>query len=352
MEARADERISYSRVMQYLNCGYKYWFNYVMGYTSIISDQAPTLGSAGHEGMAAGILGRSVDQALEEWANNYVINHSLYNLEDEEIMGTLVSMTQDVIHQASIIVPRALDDLHLEDWETIEYNGHPMVEMKCLVPLRGWPGGFVAVLDWVAKYKPTQMTWLIDHKFRKQLQDEDSEEVNLQMPSYQKILMDYGIPTVGSMSNQILAKLPSEPKLNKDGSMSRSKIATTWDKYKECLLVNGLDPNNYVEMKDKLTTEFFRQVYSYRSPAQVMNTWDNVIEKTANEMAFQPSFVRNLGHLGCKKCWVRDYCMEELRGGDTNWLLESQYMPRSLAHHGMEITEMEEEEIEIKEETL
>jgi len=339
-----DESVSYSRIRTKLDCGYKYDLCYNKGIVSRRDDPAPTLGSAGHAGMAAGIAGNNVDEALELWKQDYIRKHSLSALDDPQINDALDAMTDEVVQKASIIVPRALKHLILDEWETVEYKGMPLIEAKFSVPVYGFGRGFNFVVDWVAKHKPTGMTWVIDHKFRKVLQSDEVEEMNLQLPSYQLLLSTMGVKTVGHMSNQILAKLPSEPSRNKDGTMSRAKISTSWEAYERALLRVGLDPKDYLEMKGKLTTEFFRCTYTYRSETQLVNIWNNVIESAIHDMAHGSSYIRNMGQLGCRNCWARDYCTEELRGGDLQTLMETQYMPRNTEHHDAPIFNAEDEE--------
>jgi len=338
------ELVSYSRIRALLACPYRYNLVYNKNITPRVDDRTPTLGSAGHAGLAAGILGRNVDEALEAWAQDYLDKHLVRYPESEDTMtedeisfvgevtedmnSVITTMTDEVKHTASLIVPRALEALHLDEWETIEYRGVPLVEAKFIIPIEGWMG-YTAVIDWVARHRPTNMTWLIDHKFRKTLQSDDLEEFNLQMSSYQYVLGVLGIRTVGSMANQILTKLPTLPSRNKDGTMSRARISSTWEVYKGALLAAGLDPEDYLDMKDKLTTEFFRHSYSYRSELEVANTWENLIKRSALAMNDENyPYLRNLGSLGCRNCWARDYCMEELRGGDLDYMLRTQFMVR------------------------
>lgn len=323
----SGDLLSYSRIRAYTGCCYKYDKVYNHNMSPRVDSRTPTLGSAGHVGMAAGILGDSIDEAIDKWGKKYIEKHPLNGI-DEDVDTIIDNMVMEVQQTASLIVPRALEALNLDDWETIEYRGAKLVESKFIIPINDQWKGYTAVTDWVARHKPTNMTWLIDHKFRKVLQADEVEEYNLQMASYQYVLMTMGIQTVGSMANQILGKLPSLPSVNKDGSMSRAKISSTWEVYKGALLSRGLNPEDYLEMKDKLTTEFFRHSYSYRNIVEITNTWNDVILNASDAIVNDKHFLRDLGSLSCRNCWLADYCMEELRGGDLEYLLESVYMKR------------------------
>lgn len=339
--------ISYSRIREWLNCRFRYNMSYNMNLTSRKDFEAPTLGSAGHAGVAAGILGQNPDEELEKWAKDYLKKHLTPEdkLDDfgmaESINNMIQQSIDEVIHTASLLVPRALDFLNLDEWETVMFKGQPLVEATFIIPIRGWKG-YKAIMDWVAIHKPTGAIWLHDHKFRRQLQPTESEEVNLQMPSYQKILHRNGIDTVGSIANQFLMKLPSEPSLNKNNTMSRQRIATDWATYEACLLRAGLNPADYIEeMKPKLDVEFYRQSMAYRNRVEVDNTWSDIIQRTAWDMSRKnPHITRNMGIMNCKGCWAKEYCLESLRGGDLDYIVATQYMPK----HRQEDAEIDEVE--------
>ena len=322
--------------------------------TKRIDFPTPTIGSAGHVGMAAGILGQNIDEKLEEWGKKYIAEHQIPMLVDSDnddqndeinyINACIKTLIDEVIEIASPLTVRALGYLDLDRWETVEYQGKPLVETKLVIPMPGWKG-FVSIIDWVARDKKTNMTWTIDHKFRKQLQPDEAEEFNLQAAIYQFVEKTCGIHTIGSMTNQILMKLPSQPKQNKDGSMSRTKISTDWPTYELALINAGLDVLNYLDMKDKLNVEFLRQSYAYRNETEVNNIWHEIVESTSSEILLGRVPIRNQTFMNCRSCWMKDYCMEELRGGDLDWLMKTQYKIKE-----DRIKEVEEEEEIIAEE--
>lgn len=315
---KRPEIISYSQLMTFLSCRYRWDLTYNRGLRTRKDHRAPTLGSAGHIGIAAVMKGQDPTAAIEEWKQDYLANNVLGIVGSDEIDALNVEITEmanEVAATAINIVDRFFDRFFfLSDWEVVEYKGEPMIERELQVPIRGW-SGYRAFIDYVGTHKPTGQTWLIDWKFRKQFTPMESEEVNLQNASYQYLLQRHGIKTVGSISGQILAKLPSWPTLNKNGTMSRAKIASDWLTYESALLEAGLNPDDYRdEMEDKLDTEWIRFNRAFRSPEEVKYTWKNVIQAAAWDMArSRMQITRNMGYMNCNTCWSRDFCLEELR---------------------------------------
>jgi hypothetical protein len=161
------------------------------------------------------------------------------------------------------------------------------------------------------------MNWLTDFKTRGQLQDDSSEETNLQHPVYQYVATANGVPISGSVTFQIINKAPAIPKMNKDRTMSRSVIATDWDTYEAALIRNGLNPKLYLDVKAKLNKEFVRVTRCFRSEEEVSRVWHSIILPAAWEMANGVQPIRSMGHFTCMNCAVRPICMASLKNYDT-----------------------------------
>jgi len=306
----------------------------------------PTLGSAVHYGLAKIILGEPpelLSNHLVKWQEDYLAGRGTLYLSEE--LDTLVQLREE----AEALVLRAIEFINLDQWETEQLNGEPMVEKELIVPLFGW-GGYHGFLDWVAIDKNTGARWLIDFKVRKEMIPDESEEVNFQMATYQQLLAYHGLPTVGTINLQIQAKLPKIPKINKDGSVARSDIKTDWPTYRQTVIDSNNDPNDYLDMMEKLLLkEFFRKSLAYRGPQEVQNIWDEIVVPASLDMANQNTqdnlFYRNMNYMNCKMCGMTDYCLEDLRGGDIEFLLKTQYI--TLAElEKLRATEKLEEELE------
>ncbi len=327
------EIISYSRLAEWTTCRYRWKLRYIDKIAARMDARPPTLGDAIHRGMAAVMLEKDHALAIDEWGEEYLRENIIPvgGAEDvitagaRELNFQIEELIDEVTSTAKGIVERTSKVFGPNQWEPVEINGVPAVEINLQSPIRGW-GGYQGFLDLVAREKETGLIWVIDYKTRQQLQSETIEEVNLQMASYQYLALRHGVPTVGSLTFQILAKEPSIPKLNKDGTMSRQKIATDWTTYRQALVENGLDPADYAEMEEKLNVEFWRESRAYRSVLEIKNTWREVIQRMAWDMRRRtPHYWRKMNIFNCRQCWAREYCLEELRGGDTDFLVEFMY---------------------------
>ena len=329
-----NEEISYSQLMEFASCRYKWDLKYNKKIVARTQDKAPTLGSAVHVGMAAGMLGQDYVAAIRKWGGDYIQKWSIPMDSTNEFERDLIQLNEELETQideiedeAIHIVTRTLKYFDPKDWEVFVKANKPSVELHLKCPIKKWKG-FHGFIDLIAVEKATGHRWLIDYKVRKALQNDNNEETNLQMAAYQHLALKNGIETVGSITLQILAKVTSMPKLNKDGSMSRTKIACDWETYKQALILAGLNVEDYYDMRDKLDTEFVRESRAYRSSLEVRKTWEDIITPMAMEMgSLNKRIFRTMGTFNCRNCWAKEYCLEDLRGRDPSHLVGITYEP-------------------------
>lgn len=329
--------LSISQVAEWQNCKYRWKTRYIDHLKPKILD-APsmTVGQVVHLGIAAGIKayarypdsvsapGKACHRAITVWKekNSPTVTSSLDD-EEFDIVGDIAGMSE-------IIALRALRFINLPQWETIRLNnGSLLVEKQMVVPLgvSGWRG-FQSYFDWVARDRETGMIWLIDHKVRKTFLNEESEETNLQGGIYQRVLMNYGIEAVGTRTLQIKAAVPVAPKVNKDGSVSRTAVRTDWETYRQTVLAQGLDPVDYEDMRFKLSNvEWFDWISAYRSWTEVDNMWDTIIVPVAREILKPRTvYTRNLSYFSCMRCWAKPVCLAELRDQDADYIRQEEYI--------------------------
>lgn len=316
-----ERHVSHSQLWQAHNCEWKWYIRNVMDVRSARQYRAPNRGSAIHVGCAALLLSQNVRDEVQIWAEGVhkEINEweSLGWMEGEEDHGMIDSLIEPSID----ICHRWWDWLDYDtNWETICDDAGPIVErafMCDLPPFRG----FMGVVDWVARHKPTDRVFVIDHKTRQQMRPPEVEETNLQKAIYQYMLRQNGIETDGSAIMQIWHEPPRQPKVNKDGQLSRAKIRTTWESYAKAVLDAGFDVDSYAEMEAKCNPieDFFRFSFAYRTREEVDGTWALVARPRARrivELLEDDEIIprRALGSMDCERCWARETCLEGLRG--------------------------------------
>jgi hypothetical protein len=171
--------------------------------------------------------------------------------------------------------------------------------------------------------------WLTDFKVRGTFSPIEDEETNIQHPIYQYLLNHYGVEANGHLTWQIRNDIPHQPAINKDGSVSRARIATDWPTYRDAVIAAGQDPMEYVEMQQKLAdVEFTRITRTYRSLDSARRIWDTVMTPIAKAMHRErksPAH-RSLNAWNCKGCRVKEFCLAELKGEDTEFLLSTSYV--------------------------
>lgn len=227
------------------------------------------------------------------------------------------------------------------NWETVDLDGQPLVEsdLRINFPFKDIKGeeyeGFHGIVDWVARDKETGWVWLFDYKVRASIDAEINEDFNLQMAIYQYLLAQKGIKTAGSICFQMRSAPLQLPVMTIKGTMSRADIVCDWDSYRNELVSNGLDPDDYKDMQVKLSNKrFYTLSRSYRSPELLTRIWKDVVMNTIDEIRdFRNNIYwdalgryvapRNMSGM-CKICGIRDACQNHLRGvtPDFNVVLE------------------------------
>lgn len=223
-------------------------------------------------------------------------------------------------------------------WETVCLaDGTPLIEYKMRAP-RLIPGGWAGAqgtLDWVARDLRTGHVWLFDLKTLKALQSDDYHAIQLQAPLYQYLLMrDAGLKIAGTATLQVRSAVPAVPKMNKTKAkgedrpgMSRAKCATTPEIYRQALLDNDLDPENYRDVLAELRP-FDRISYYFRSWEHVTKAVGD-LQNMGHVIALAGAhgiWPRNANPFSCRGCTHREYCEADLNGEDTEELANTLYM--------------------------
>jgi hypothetical protein len=221
---------------------------------------------------------------------------------------------------------RAMEYIGVDRWETVSYNGSPLIERTLIVPL-AYTGGYKFIPDWVARDRVTGTVWAFDYKVRKTLQEEDGSQF-VQLPTYQAALHQLGIKVDGTATLQIRNKLPTIPKLNKDGSVSRENITTSWDIYRTFVIQHGLNVLDYEDMKDKLSNvKFFSMDQRYRNEETLQRIWSTIVEPAARGIA-EGSVGAVMARTGfnCNRCDYCPICDAILDGDDVEWIKSVHYV--------------------------
>jgi hypothetical protein len=191
---------------------------------------------------------------------------------------------------------------------------------------------FSGRIDWIARERSTGATWVWEFKTRKTLTPDTDEQYDLQKALYQHVAsVQYKLPITGAITLQGLTVLPRVPSQNKDGSMSRKPIKTTWPIYRSALLQARLDPANYDDMRVKLADQRFVQLdRSYRSAEYCSTVWHVIALPIARQMTgmTESSAIPAVHPLRCNRCEYKDLCTAVLNGHDSEYIRQTQFSVR------------------------
>lgn len=343
--------LNVSQIYEFSRCRYRFNLGTMLRIQPRAVMRAPDLGSAVHAGMEAvfreladasrfGVPFSRENAAVHSGAAIQQYIRSQIDLRGgiEKTPVEEVAALHEIETEAIRVLERQVRIFEVDRWEVVLHpeTGEPLIEAAVQVPmdLDPWEG-FHATIDIVLRDRRNSGIVLVaDYKVRKAFTPPDSEEVNFQQIVYQHVLRQIGVETDGTMMWQIKSSAPAVPKLNKNGTMSRSRVATDWATYRDELIRNGLDPEDYRgEMEPKLDVQFERQDIVVRSPEVASRTWEEIVLPAAREIGALytgevpgPEMYRHMGPYNCKGCWARDYCNAELHGEDPNHLLTTQYI--------------------------
>lgn len=342
--------VSVSQLQSFMSCSKKWEYGYVENLTPRVERPYLSIGKLCHTGMQMcmqkvweaqqredscpcawvmeDIVNYSVDAMTAEW-NHYMASNSFLA---EEIPDQ-----EKTLEDAIAVFTQAIEEF--QPWKyrvlTLYKDGKPIpaLELHFVVPCNG-SKGLHGYIDAILQDTDTGFTWCTDYKFRKSLSPDEEEANNVQNAVYTYACNKMGIPITGTMTWQHVNTPAATPSINKNGTISRAKIKTTWAKYAHFCATHGQDPEAYqAEMEPKLAdNEFFRATYEYRNPQFVKSIWKDVIVPAAYAVksARTKKNRRSLYPWNCKMCQYQSICQAEMRGYDADAIRQREYVIR---HH-------------------
>jgi hypothetical protein len=289
-------------------------------------------GTLGHAALKSLITGADMNQTIEKEIKE--------KFQDDQTIQEIERIAGEAVTVATRVFAKLRSEF---SFTTI------MVEQPLQCEIQGIL--FQGTPDWVIE--TDSGNWVVDHKFRKTFYPASSEDVNLQMFLYQRLIKEAtGIDTVGSRQLQIQPRTPIKPEKIKSGKLSKSNIWCDWETYEQAVIDNGEDPNNYVDMKIKLDNKKWYDIEeckTRRTPEEIQRVWDSVIIPVAHKILENKQSgkeaIRAMNHFNCKNCDMLEYCVEDLKGGDLDFLMCTNYKHKGdLSHFEINNDDFSEEE--------
>lgn len=345
--------VSFSQISEYQRCPFKWYLLYVEGIRPQRTDDALNLGSLVHAGLAfaltfymsmdynvsLGDMYSVIADYFNQWkANNRPESQMVIDMDGSwvEDDSRLLSF-DEIVDTAAIIVYRTVRFLDIpNNWRVVvgqsldgKHNKVPYIEVPFELQANGYT--FVGKIDAVLLNLRDNRTYLIDWKTRTSFEDDENnvitgEEFNEQMALYHYALSFYGVKVDGEVTYQIASKVPKKPEVLKSGkAMSRANITSDWETYRAAVIEAGFDPNDYLDMQDKLSvTKWWHPVTIYRSEGNLAKRFAT-LDVWARRMLEDVTCPQVYSRM-CKLCPFNHICFAVDNDYDVDALIKEQYV--------------------------
>jgi len=215
------------------------------------------------------------------------------------------------------------------------------------------PGVFFKLVVDLGILDEEEKLWVVDHKTASSIPAANTfhgmDPQLILYPWALERLMENGqltkYPIGGVIYNYIKSKPPSLPQLNKDGSLSKRKIATDYPTAYLFLKQNGYDPKDFAEILVPLKnrSDFLRR---YRLPREPYVTKEILLDalSVVKRMQTTRRFTRSVSK-DCSFCGYRDLCRAELNGFDTTIMRKTDYVFEEEHEHHIATLDSEADEL-------
>lgn len=303
--------LSYSKMRQLSTCLYAYHIKYIRDIHPISTNKRIVTGSLFHIGIMSGE--QSLKEACQQMEEAGALEDTAENVFSETL--ELVNFYRPYFEsrfsfysdESGLFTERELQ--RVLDKEFFSRFGMTLPEDFQYV-LKGFVDALV--ID-----KEDNQLYVIDFKMKSSFSPYNLDE-EPQTLIYVYLLRLLGVDVAGSIIYSVRSKLPRKPLINKDGTVSRSSISTSWEIYKETILETGGDPDQYLDMKEKLSSyapvQVDKSFMGDKSIAFVERNVASYFELAVNvHNLYPPSKTppRNLG-FNCTSCLYRTLCREEM----------------------------------------
>lgn len=349
-------KVSNSKLKTYRGCQKAYEFKYLNKLTPIYKSMALVRGELVHSMIEDNLLGIPVETSFENRLSEklrYAAISTLPSVSSREDVENILSGKVDLSSDdkaevsatiASFLQSEEFDEVkmalpimegYFEYYKNDQYKPyyykdqcseiHVEMPIKSDVILEGY-------IDMLVTDQYGEV-WIMDHKTHGKVPT-GLIKSNLQQGVLYYMLAKYlGIPVKGVIWNYIVWNLPTVPELLKSGELSKRKnIKSTWPVYQKAIRDNGLNEEDYLDMKailDGNEAQFYtRQADVY--PQAMVDQVKRDLRKTVEEMMYFESRgngIRNLA-FGCGSCNFKDLCYEQLCGHSLDEIIKDRYLQK------------------------
>ncbi|MDR7534527.1 MAG: PD-(D/E)XK nuclease family protein [Armatimonadota bacterium] len=315
------EHTSFSELETFQRCRRLWWYTYEQGWAPKRDATQLRRGAWVHTLLAAYYAGR--DWRAEHDAQLAAVLEAALFDEEREALRAEADLIAGVME-------RYVEHYADERWEVVEYDGAPLVERELLITL---PSGrpLKIKVDLVARDLESELVWVWDHKTRQDFDKHMEAETDYdpQLSIYTLGLRALSLPVAGGLHNFLRMRLPAEPRLNKDGTMSRAPIITDEPTVRRFIARSGvrIDDAELLAYLERLPRDaFFRRYYTVRSDDELASIAAEIEAKLdERELARAHGLYTRTLIKECVRCPFFGPCLVSLKGGDEEAVLQEQY---------------------------
>lgn len=344
--------VSASQLMSFMSCHRKWQYSYIDNLTPRVERAYLTIGKLCHVGMQYAMHALYVVQGIspDEWVALTAIENSAHvamRMAYEEYMASVplfeneLEGLENTYNDALKVFSQAIREFNPHAWEVVEVTvggkPAPALELHFCLPCFG-KRKLHGYIDAILRERSTGQVWCVDYKFRNTLEPVESEQFNMQNAIYTRACRYMDIDITGTLTWQHSNTAPSEPSVNKNGTISRAKIRTTWDVYADAVIRAGGNPDDYAEeMIPKLADiQWSSTTKEYRNDKTIDTIWADVvvphtraISMARTVKAASKPAPKSMYPWNCKMCQFRSICQAELRDYDTDFIRQTEFTQRT-----------------------
>lgn len=328
-------QISFSEVSSFRRCAKQWEYRYKRRIKRKLKGVRLLKGEILHEMLNAYIAAKMTKgyKGDDPWdvLDVYAEKYATYFEEERELYGDIIGDCGKIFEG------------YLRKWrkDPLKYEES---EAEVSFNIKGIGINFIGFIDKVA-VDPEERRWLMDHKFIKSIPTADDRFQELQLLLYvwawNQMFPEY--PLDGVCWDYARSKAPTEPEVLKSGKSLtiRKNLDCDVHTYMRAIAKNGFNPGDYSEMLTHLQGKedtFYERVFLPKPSKHMVNEVVEDFIQTAIEVQGKRDpenaaarCARNMSSFNCNNCEFRPVCEAEVRGLDSDYIIQSEYVSRGEA---------------------
>lgn len=318
--------ISWSELKTYQRCPKQHEFKYLDRLVPVAKARPLYLGSWGHAALESKYTQGDWRVGHQTYLDDY---NRLFKEEQDGLntkRGKLQTLTLDMVVP---IIMKSYDWYYRNDgWKVVAVE-QPF-EVDTPLKINGRVQPLQGIIDLIVEDEDGRW-WIVDHKFVSTIPDPSAfHAMDPQLMLYPwaaKEAWNYNV--AGVIYNYVRSRPPTQPKLNRDGSLSKRKLVTDYPTLYRFFKSIGRDPADFRSILAPLAKKspFLRR---YRLPREAPVTKAILLDalSVAKRIREAGRRYRVITRDCAKQCPYHDLCRADLNGFDTTLMRKQHFTPK------------------------